>query len=199
MFDGTLGAWNTTPVDSELKDDANPVCLQPYPVPRAHEAMFRKEVERLVGLGVLEEANDSKWGSPSFAQPKAKTNHVRFLSDFRNLNRQLKHKPYPMPKICEMLLNLEGFQNATSLDLNMGYYHIRLRHQASNLCTITPPRGNYRYKCVPMGVSNSPDFFFWEKMNETFRGFEFIRSMHLRGPVDNHRGRLVRPLRRNRN
>ena len=30
----------------------------------------------------------------------------------------------PMPKINEMLLKLEGFQYATSLDLNMGYYNI---------------------------------------------------------------------------
>ena len=60
--------------------------------------MFKKEVERLVLLGVLEVANYSEWGSPYFAQPKLKSNRVRFLSDFRNLNKQLKRKPYPMPK-----------------------------------------------------------------------------------------------------
>ena len=26
MFDGTLGTWNTTPVNLELKDKAKPVC-----------------------------------------------------------------------------------------------------------------------------------------------------------------------------
>ena len=31
-----------------------------------------------------------------------------------------------MPKINQILLKLEGFQYATSLDLNMGYYHIWL-------------------------------------------------------------------------
>ena len=40
---------------------------------------------------------------------KVKKNWVILLSGFRNLNRQLKHKPYTMPKIHEMLLNLEGF------------------------------------------------------------------------------------------
>ena len=34
LFDGTLGAWNTTPVDLELKYDAKPVYSRPYPVPR---------------------------------------------------------------------------------------------------------------------------------------------------------------------
>ena len=55
-----------------LKEDAKTVCLQPYPVPKVHKAMFREEVERLLNLGVLKEDNDSEWGAPSFAQPKAK-------------------------------------------------------------------------------------------------------------------------------
>ena len=86
------------------------MCLRPYPLPRVHEEMFRKEVEIIVSLGVFEEANESKYGAPSFAQQKAKMNCVRFLSDFRNLNRHFKCNPYPMPKIRELLLNLEGFQ-----------------------------------------------------------------------------------------
>jgi hypothetical protein len=38
---------------------------------------------------------------------------------------QAKAFAYPL-NIQDMLLNLEGFQYATSLDLNMGYYHIEL-------------------------------------------------------------------------
>ena len=79
---------------------------------------------RLALLGVLGVANNCEWGSPSFAQPKPKSNRLHFLSNFRNLNKQLKRKLYPMPKIKRMLLKLEGFQYSTSLYLNMGYYHI---------------------------------------------------------------------------
>ena len=61
-----------------------------------------------------------------FAQPKAKTNQIRILGDFRKLNRQLKRKPYPMPKIRELILNLESFRYAASIDLNMGYYYIHI-------------------------------------------------------------------------
>ena len=41
-----------------------------------------------------------------------------------------------MPKINEMLLILEGFQYATSLNINMRYYHIQLSDNAKKLCTI---------------------------------------------------------------
>jgi hypothetical protein len=42
-----------------------------------------------------------------------------------------------------MLLNLEGFQYATSLDLNMGYYHIELNLDSKKYCTIVMPFGKY--------------------------------------------------------
>ena len=59
MFNGTLGKWNTTPVDLELKDNTKPVCSKTCTVPRLHEAMFKKEGEILLRLGVLEEENES--------------------------------------------------------------------------------------------------------------------------------------------
>ena len=72
MFDGTLGTWKTDPVDFGLKEDAKPICLRPYPVPKVHEEIFKKEVERIFLLGVLEVENDSEWGPPHLAQPKPK-------------------------------------------------------------------------------------------------------------------------------
>ena len=47
-----------------------------------------------------------------------------------------------MPKIKEMIFKLKVFQYATSFDLNMGYYYIRLSENASNLCTIIHHWGN---------------------------------------------------------
>ena len=38
----------------------------------------KKEVECLVLLGVLDLEHNSEWGAPSFAQPKPKSNQVRF-------------------------------------------------------------------------------------------------------------------------
>ena len=78
-----------------------------------------------------------------------------------------------MPKFNDMLLKLEDFGYATSLYLNMGYYHIRLSKNASNLCKIIIPLVKYSYKSLPMGVANSPDIL-QQKMNDLFHGFEFI-------------------------
>ena len=87
----------------------NTICLRPYPVPKLHEEMFKKEVEHLVLVGVLEVAIDSEWVSPYFAQPKPKSNQVRFLIDLSNLNKKIKRKPYDMPKTHAVLFKLEVF------------------------------------------------------------------------------------------
>ena len=79
-----------------------------------------------------------------------------------------------MPNTNEMLLKLEGFQYATSIDLNMGYYHIRLRKNSSNINTIIFQWGKYCDKRSSMGVANSRKKF-QHKMNDLFHGFELIR------------------------
>ena len=74
-----------------------------------------------------------------------------------------------------MLLNLEGFKYATSLDLNMGYYHIELNPASREMCTIVLPFGKYEYQRLPMGLCNSPDIF-QEKMSELMEGLDFVRT-----------------------
>ena len=158
LFDGTLGEWKTSPVEFELKEGAEPHSQRHFPVPHLYKETFHKELLRLVEIGVLEPVQQSEWGSPTFIIPK-KNKAVRFISDFRRLNAKIKRKPYPLPRIGDILQNLEGFQYATSLDLNMGYYHIRLSESSSDMTTIITEFGKFRYKRLPMGVSCSPDIF----------------------------------------
>ena len=54
LFDGSLGEWDTDPVDFELVDGAKPHSQRHYPVPHLYKQTFKKELERLVSIGVLE-------------------------------------------------------------------------------------------------------------------------------------------------
>jgi hypothetical protein len=76
---------------------------------------------------------------------------LRSLADLRELNKRIKRKPSPIPKINDLLQKLEGFYFATSLDLNMGYYHIRLTPYASTLWTVVLPWGKHQYLRLSMG------------------------------------------------
>ena len=61
------------------------------------------------------------------------------VSDFREVNKRIVRKPFPLPQISMVLQELEGFTYASALDLNMGYYTIRLDPDASKICTIILP------------------------------------------------------------
>ena len=174
VFDGTLGTWNAEPYNIELKEGAEPHHARSYPIPHVHTNTLKMEVQRLCDIGVLKKVNRSEWAAPTFIIPK-KDKTVRFISDFRELNKRIKRKPFPIPKIQDLLLKLEGFTYATSLDLNMGYYHIELSPKSKELCTIVLPFGKYEYQRLPMGLSNSPDIF-QERMSELFSGFDFVRA-----------------------
>ncbi len=84
---------------------------------------------------------------------------MRTISEFRELNKRIVGKPYPIPKSSTILQELEGFTYATALDLNMGYYTIRLDPMASEMCTIIFPWGKYSYKRLPMGFGGSANIF----------------------------------------
>ena len=174
LFDGTLGHWKGEDYHIELKPDAKPYHARAYPIPKAYEQTLKMEVDRLVKAGVLKKINHSEWAAPTFIIPK-KDGTVRFISDFRELNKRIRRKPFPLPRIHDLLLKLEGFQYATSLDLNMGYYHIELDLTSRKLCTIVLPWGKYEYQRLPMGLCNSPDIF-QEKMSSLMSDLENVRA-----------------------
>ena len=174
LFDGTLGSFHTKPVHLELKKDAVPKHHKAFPVAKIHEATLKKELDRLCKLGVLKKNSDSTWAAPTFIIPK-KNGTVRFISDFRYLNKCLVRKPYPIPKIADVLQKIEGLEWATSLDLNMGYYTVHLDLYSQQLCTIVTPWGKYQYLRLPMGVNVSPDVF-QEKMSSLMQDLEYVRT-----------------------
>jgi hypothetical protein len=108
LYDGTLGKWIGKPYKIELKENAKPWHARPYAIPKIYEATLKQEVEGLVRLGVLRKINRSEWAASTFILPKYDCT-VRFISDFRKLNKQIKCKPFPIPRISDLLLKLEGF------------------------------------------------------------------------------------------
>jgi hypothetical protein len=83
-----------------------------FRTPKIHEATLRIELEHLTKAGVLKKVNQSKWAAPAFLIPK-KDAMVWFISDFCELNKRIKWKPYPIPRIQDLLLKLKGFQYAS--------------------------------------------------------------------------------------
>jgi hypothetical protein len=117
-------------------------------VPTNHKDTIMKEVERLCKLGVLERQPASEWALPSFIIPK-KDRTVRFLSDFWEVNNRLIKTTFQIPNISTVLQEIEQFSFATALDLDMGYYTIRLDPDAYEICVGTLEGGYIRNVPLP--------------------------------------------------
>jgi transposase InsO family protein len=174
VFQGGLGRLNIKPIHLELKPDSQPYHARAFPVPQKLERTTKKEMDRLTDIGVFKKSHNSEWAAPTFVQPK-KTGDVRILTDFRKLNACLKRKPFPLPKISDLLQRLTGFRYATAIDLSMGYYHIPLDKESQALCTTILPWGKYQYQRLPMGVASSPDIF-QAIMSDLLGDLEFART-----------------------
>ena len=101
-FYGLLGDWATEPVDLELKPDSEPFNSRYYPVPRINKETFRRELKRLVEIGVLTPVQQSQHGTPVFIIP-TKEGTVRFITDYHRLNQKLVMNPYPLPRMGETM------------------------------------------------------------------------------------------------
>ena len=174
LFSGGLGTATVEPVDFELVPDAKPHHIKrPFSIPRCYTETTRKEIDRLCKLGVLEKRADSEWACGTFIIPK-KTHDVRVVTDYRVLNTMLVRRPFPIPKIKDLLQNLTGFRYATAIDLSMGYYSIPLSEKAQQLTSFLLPWGKYRYKRLPMGVKVATDVF-QEVMNHVLGDLDYVQ------------------------
>src|SRR5687768_16230955 len=91
---------------------------------------------------------------------------LQSLADLRKFNKRIKRHPFPIPKIQEMLQKLESFMLTTSLDLNMGDYHILLTSNVSRLSTFVLPWGKYE---ISLSI-------FQKRMSEFMMGLELASA-----------------------
>jgi Reverse transcriptase (RNA-dependent DNA polymerase) len=143
-----------------------------FAVPKIHEKVIKDEVDRLVTLQVLHKTNSSEWAAPSFGIPK-KNNQIRFISDFRQLNKNLTRLPFPLPNPQQLFCTMDGFSFCTTMDLNMDFWAIKLDAFSQQLCTIILPWGKYSSLRLPMGLSCYPDIY-QEKMSTIFADLETV-------------------------
>ena len=102
MFDETLGKYTCFDYTMELKEDAKRYNAKPFPTPNTHELTLKKEVKTLIKIGVLKKIHNSQWAAPTFIISK-NNGTVKFISDFRELNKSITTKPFPIPKLSRSI------------------------------------------------------------------------------------------------
>ena len=79
--------------------------------------------------------------------------------EYLNLNQQLVKKPYPLPRIGNMMHHLEGFHYDIALDINIVYYTIRISPAIQDMEKISTEGGKFRYNFILMVMCASGYIF----------------------------------------
>ena len=82
MFDGTLGKYSGSQYTIEVQENSQHYHIQHFPIPKIHEPTLKREVDRLIKIGVLKKITNSQWAAPTFIITDI-NGTVRFIYDFR--------------------------------------------------------------------------------------------------------------------
>jgi len=80
------------------KPDVKPRHAKPYPIPFFYKKNDKDELDRFIAWKILRKVNRSEWQAPMFTISKP-DGSLRSLGDLRELNKRIKRKLFPIPKI----------------------------------------------------------------------------------------------------
>nr|GEW84392.1 reverse transcriptase domain-containing protein [Tanacetum cinerariifolium] len=155
------------------KDDYKPAVQSQRKVnPKIHD-VIKKEVIKLLDVGMIYPISDSPWVSPIHCVHKkggmivvANENNEliptilvtgwRVCIDYRKLNDDTMKDHFPLPFMDQMLKRLAGNEFYCFLDGFSGYFQIPIDPQDQEKTTFTCPYGTFAHRRLPFGLCNAP-------------------------------------------
>ena len=138
--------------------------------------VVKKEVLKLLDVGVIYPIADSKWVSPTQVVPKKSgvtvvanehneliptrlTTGWRVCIDYRKLNVGTRKDHFPLPFVDQMLERVAGHEFYCFLNGYSGYNQIEIALEDKEKTTFTCPFGTFAFRKMPFGLCNAPGTF----------------------------------------
>ena len=148
-----------------LQPDHKPPYRNPYRLSPLEIAEVKRQIEELLRKGWVEESQSPYGASILFVTKK--DGSLRMCVDYRSLNHLTIKDRSPLPRIDDLLSQMNGATVFSSLDLAQGYHQIRIADEDVPKTGFTTPFGHYQFKVMCFGLSNAPGTF-QKVMNRLF-------------------------------
>jgi hypothetical protein len=101
---------------------------------------------------------------------KKKDGSAKMCINYRELNKVMIKNRYPLPRIDNLLDQLEGAQVFSKVDLRLGYHQVRVKEEDIPKIAFRTRYGHYEFLVMSFGLTNVPAVFM-DTMNRVFHDY----------------------------
>ena len=172
-----LGSTDILKFDIQLKPDSRPFRIPPYRTNPRMRDEIEKQVNSMLKDDIIE-PSVSPFSSPVVMVVKKTDQSLRFCVDFRKLNSITELDSHPLQRIDDSLESLGSCDASifSTLDLNSGYWQIKMADDSKKYTAFATTSGLYQFKVMPFGLSNAPAVF-TRLMTSVLRGLAWKTAL----------------------
>lgn len=129
---------------------------------------LKKQLEELLEKGYIRPSASPRGAPVLFV--KKKDGSFRLCIDYRELNKVTIKNKYPLPRIDDLLDQLQGATVFSKFDQRSGYHHLRIREEDIPRTAFRTRYGHYEFVVMPFGLTNAPAVFM-DSMHRCFNQY----------------------------
>ena len=142
----------------QTEPDAVPIQQPIRSVPFALEKQFKQELEKMMRDNLIEKLEGPTSWLNSYVIERKHSGKLQIYLDHKPLNKALINNYNCQEPSLESIVHRFANKKAikfSKLDVRSGFWHCKLNDKARELTAFGMPQGNYRYKRLPMGITQS--------------------------------------------
>jgi len=149
----------------DLVPSTAPITKRTYRMSVEELVELKKQLKELLDKEYIQ-PSASPWGSPILFVKK-KDRSMRMCIDYRSLNAVTIKNKYPLPRIDDLLDELQKAKFFSKINLRFSYHQMKIRPSDILKTAFVTRYGQYEFTVVSFGLTNAPAYFM-NMMNKVF-------------------------------